>query len=75
MRCCQRSTPSTSRIAGGRYLMVNAAGAANLGYAPDQLVGKTDSEIFSGQLGERLWRSDLISRSCRPGRRERSRSR
>lgn len=43
---------------GGRYLMVNAAGAANLGYAPDQLVGKTDTEIFSGQLGERLWRSD-----------------
>lgn len=43
---------------GGRYLTVNAAGAANLGYAPDQLVGKTDVEIFSGQLGERLWRSD-----------------
>ena len=42
----------------GSYLMVNAAGAANLGYEPAQLVGKTDLEVFAGQLGERLWRSD-----------------
>jgi len=42
----------------GHYLMVNAAGAANLGYTPDQLVGRTDPEIFAGQLGERLRHSD-----------------
>jgi diguanylate cyclase (GGDEF)-like protein/PAS domain S-box-containing protein len=42
----------------GRYLMVNAAGAAHLGYAPDQLVGRTDVDVFPGQLGERVWRSD-----------------
>ncbi|MHB8658886.1 MAG: GGDEF domain-containing protein [Solirubrobacteraceae bacterium] len=42
----------------GRYQMVNAAGAANLGCTPGELVGKTDMEIFAGQLGERLWRSD-----------------
>src|SRR5918999_5065493 len=42
----------------GRYLMVNASGAAHLGYQPEQLVGKTDLEIFPGQLGERLMRSD-----------------
>jgi diguanylate cyclase (GGDEF)-like protein/PAS domain S-box-containing protein len=42
----------------GRYLMVNASGAAHLGYLPEQLVGKTDLEIFPGQLGERLMRSD-----------------
>ena len=42
----------------GRYLMVNASGAAHLGYVPDQLVGRTDPEVFPGQLGERLMRSD-----------------
>ena len=42
----------------GRYLMVNASGAAHLGYGPDQLVGRTDPEVFPGQLGERLMRSD-----------------
>jgi diguanylate cyclase (GGDEF)-like protein/PAS domain S-box-containing protein len=42
----------------GRYQLVNATGAANLGYTPEQLVGKTDLEVFAGQLGERLWRSD-----------------
>lgn len=42
----------------GRYQMINATGAANLGYTPDELVGRTDLEVFAGQLGERLWRSD-----------------
>jgi diguanylate cyclase (GGDEF)-like protein/PAS domain S-box-containing protein len=42
----------------GRYLMVNSTGAANLGFVPEQLVGKTDAEVFPGQLGERLMRSD-----------------
>lgn len=42
----------------GRYQMVNATGAANLGYTPDQLVGKTDLKVFAGQLGDRLRRSD-----------------
>jgi PAS domain-containing protein len=31
----------------GRYLLVNATGAANLGYAPEDLVGRTDIEVFS----------------------------
>jgi diguanylate cyclase (GGDEF)-like protein/PAS domain S-box-containing protein len=33
----------------GRYLMANAAGAAVLGLEPDQLVGKTDQEVFPEQ--------------------------
>src|SRR5919109_991116 len=42
----------------GRYLMVNAVGAANLGQAPEDLVGRTDVEIFPGELGRRLRRTD-----------------
>jgi PAS domain S-box-containing protein len=39
---------------GGGYLMVNETGAANLGYEPEQLVGKSDRDIFPGKLGERV---------------------
>jgi diguanylate cyclase (GGDEF)-like protein/PAS domain S-box-containing protein len=42
----------------GAYLMVNASGASYLGHSADSLVGKTDREVFPGELGERLWRSD-----------------
>ena len=42
----------------GRYLMINSAGAASLGYTSEQLVGKTDREIFPGELGNRLALSD-----------------
>jgi len=57
----------------GRYLMVNATGAANLGYAPGELVGRTDIEVFAGQLGERC--GAQINRSWRRVRRAESRSR
>lgn len=42
----------------GRYLMVNATGAANVGHTPEELVGRTDRELFPGQLGERLVQTD-----------------
>jgi diguanylate cyclase (GGDEF)-like protein/PAS domain S-box-containing protein len=42
----------------GRYEIVSAAGAEKLGVATGALVGRTDLELFAGQLGERLWRSD-----------------
>lgn len=42
----------------GRYLWISATGAAGLGYAPEDLVGKTDSEVFPGELGERMELSD-----------------
>jgi diguanylate cyclase (GGDEF)-like protein/PAS domain S-box-containing protein len=39
---------------GGRYLMINEAGAATLGCQPDQVVGKTDLDIFPGTFGQRV---------------------
>src|SRR2546421_9333626 len=42
----------------GCYLMVNEAGASSLGFAAESLVGKTDQEVFPGELGERRWGSD-----------------
>jgi diguanylate cyclase (GGDEF)-like protein/PAS domain S-box-containing protein len=38
----------------GRYLMINETGSANLGYSADQVVGKTDLDIFPGEFGERV---------------------
>ena len=43
----------------GRFLMVNAAGAAILGRKPEDLVGLTDREVVPGELGERIRRTDL----------------
>jgi diguanylate cyclase (GGDEF)-like protein/PAS domain S-box-containing protein len=42
----------------GRYQSVSAAGAEKLGLPTEALVGKTDLELFAGEFGERLWRSD-----------------
>src|SRR5881227_3070292 len=42
----------------GRYLMVNAAGAASIGYQAKDLVGLTDLDLFPRELAERLRRTD-----------------
>ena len=42
----------------GRYLMVNATVAANVGRPVEEIVGRTDHELVPGELGERLWRAD-----------------
>jgi len=44
----------------GRYLMVNAEGAALVGNVPEGLVGRTDREIF-GEEGEEFLRADLAA--------------
>jgi diguanylate cyclase (GGDEF)-like protein/PAS domain S-box-containing protein len=42
----------------GHYLMVNARGAAGIGLEPDQIVGKTDREIFPANA-DAVRRDDL----------------
>jgi diguanylate cyclase (GGDEF)-like protein/PAS domain S-box-containing protein len=42
----------------GRYLMVNAVGAATVGHAPEDIVGLTDLDVFPGELGARVRRTD-----------------
>ncbi len=38
----------------GRYLMINPAGAAFLGKQIEEIIGRTDSELFSGEDAEKL---------------------
>jgi len=42
----------------GRYLMINTAGAHFLGRTPEEVIGKTDAEVFLPQVGRAIWDSD-----------------
>jgi PAS domain S-box-containing protein len=42
----------------GRYLLMNSAGARLLGYTPQEIVGKTDREVFPAREAEAVMNSD-----------------
>ncbi len=42
----------------GRYLMLNPACEAFLGYSQGELLGRTDYDIFPFEMGDRCWQSD-----------------
>lgn len=42
----------------GRYVFINQAGAAMLKLTPDEVIGKTDSELFGSQITKRLRQTD-----------------
>lgn len=44
----------------GRYLVINSAGARAIGKPIDQIVGRTDVEVFTKTLGEKIQADDLI---------------
>jgi diguanylate cyclase (GGDEF)-like protein/PAS domain S-box-containing protein len=43
----------------GRYLLMNTAGARMMGRSPDQIVGKLDSELFSGESAREIGERDF----------------
>lgn len=53
------NTPSSIFVKNteGRFLLINRRAASFLHYTPDQLIGKTDYELFPQQIVER-WRSN-----------------
>ena len=52
-----------------RYLAVNRAYATALGFAPEQMVGKTDADLFPADIAERYRAGDLaVIRGVAPGR-------
>src|SRR5262249_62116887 len=42
----------------GRYLLMNSAGARILGYTPQEIVGRTDREIFPAREAEAIMMTD-----------------
>ena len=51
----------------GRYLLVNAAMGRRVGLAPEQILGKTDSQIFAPSHSERILRDDQdVQRTGQP---------
>ncbi|HTT23031.1 MAG TPA: PAS domain S-box protein [Candidatus Sulfotelmatobacter sp.] len=42
----------------GRYVMVNPAAARNVGLSVDQVIGKTDMEVFTPETGRRIMDKD-----------------
>ena len=42
----------------GRYLMINTAGARFLGRKVEEVIGKTDSELFMREVGRAIWERD-----------------
>ena len=44
----------------GRYLMMNSAGASILGHRVDEVIGKTDMELFSAQTAPAIMERDRL---------------
>jgi two-component system, cell cycle sensor histidine kinase and response regulator CckA len=44
--------------AAGRYVLINRAGATMLGQRPDQILGRTDAEIFAPEAGREIMEID-----------------
>lgn len=44
----------------GRYLMINSAGAAFLGLTPQDIIGKTDFELFSKEAAQKIRETDEL---------------
>jgi PAS domain-containing protein len=42
----------------GRYLMINSAGARYLGRTVEDVIGKTDEELFLPEVGRAIWERD-----------------
>ena len=42
----------------GRYVMANPAAARNVGLTPEQVIGRTDPEVFSPETGRRIMQRD-----------------
>jgi PAS domain S-box-containing protein len=49
----------------GRYVFINPAGAHVLGATPDEIVGKTDLEVFGAETGKNVISYDDIALSTR----------
>ncbi len=50
---------------GGRYVFINPAGARALGSSPEEVVGKTDLEIFGERTGRDVIRYDQLAMTSR----------
>ena len=54
LRAIMDSTPDTVYVkdAAGRYLLINEAGAAVIGRRPHEIVGRTDSDLFTPEIAD-----------------------